>query len=124
MGKKKQPPSLAYAQVVSGKAALGTPVELETTLATFSDITTKAQELKELVGSLRVERQQQIPLTEFGRAVAETRNNNDLTQETLAALADISIGTLQRIENGSSSPSLEKMVRLGNALGIKLWLTI
>jgi putative transcriptional regulator len=52
----------------------------------------------------------------FASNLFEFRNSMELSQEKLARLAGIDRKTVNRIENGHFSPSLETMTRLANAL--------
>lgn len=52
----------------------------------------------------------------FGRNVARIRAELGLTQERLCEQADIDRSYLQRIENGTSNPTIEVAARLKNAL--------
>ena len=52
----------------------------------------------------------------FGRNVARLRGKAELTQEQLAEKADIDRSQVQRIENGTSSPTLETVIRLKHSL--------
>jgi transcriptional regulator with XRE-family HTH domain len=52
----------------------------------------------------------------FARNVARLRGEAALTQEQLAEKADIDRSQVQRIENGTSSPTLETLTRLKRSL--------
>ena len=52
----------------------------------------------------------------FGRNVARLRARAALTQEQLAEKADIDRSQVQRIENGTSSPTVETATRLKRSL--------
>jgi DNA-binding XRE family transcriptional regulator len=52
----------------------------------------------------------------FGRNVARMRARAALTQEQLAEKADIDRSQVQRIENGTSSPTVETATRLKRSL--------
>jgi transcriptional regulator with XRE-family HTH domain len=52
----------------------------------------------------------------FARNVARLRAEAALTQEQLAEKADIDRSQVQRIENGTSSPTLETVTRLKRSL--------
>ena len=52
----------------------------------------------------------------FGQNICELRTRLDLTQEQLCEAADIDRSYLQRIEKGTSSPSLDVIVKLRHAL--------
>ena len=57
------------------------------------------------------------PRKVFGQNVSSLRTNLRLTQEQLCERAEIDRSYLQRIENGSSSPTVEVAARLKKALG-------
>ena len=59
----------------------------------------------------------------FGQNVSRLRVEAGLTQEELCEKAEIDRSYLQRIENGSSSPTVEVAVRIKRALGT-LWETL
>lgn len=50
----------------------------------------------------------------------EIRSEMGLSLSQLAKLSGISKSTLQRIEMGETSPTLDKMEKIANALGIKI----
>ncbi len=52
----------------------------------------------------------------FGRNVARIRAELGITQEGLCELAEIDRSYLQRIENGTSNPTVEVIARLKKAL--------
>ena len=52
----------------------------------------------------------------FGRNVARIRTELGITQERLCEQADIDRSYLQRIENGTSNPTIEVAARLKTAL--------
>jgi transcriptional regulator with XRE-family HTH domain len=52
----------------------------------------------------------------FGRNLARIRGRAALTQEQLAEKADIDRSQVQRIENGTSSPTVETATRLKRSL--------
>ena len=53
---------------------------------------------------------------QFGQNIQRLRMGLNMTQEKLFELADIDRSYLQRIEKGSSSPTIEVAVRLQKAL--------
>jgi transcriptional regulator with XRE-family HTH domain len=55
--------------------------------------------------------------TELGRKLAEIRNSRGLTQEDLAENTNISVRTIQRIENGEVKPRAYTLKILSAALG-------
>lgn len=54
----------------------------------------------------------------FAELVYEWRQDEHLTQEELAQMCGIDRKTINRIENGHFSPSLDTMVRLSHAFHI------
>ena len=55
-------------------------------------------------------------LQEFGPHVRRLRLSRSLTQEQLAERAGLSADTIRRVENGSLSPSLGTLTKLGTGL--------
>ena len=56
----------------------------------------------------------------IGRQVRSFRKQQEITVAELAALTDLSIGMLSKIENGNTSPSLTTLQTLANALSVPL----
>lgn len=54
----------------------------------------------------------------FGRAIKNLRTSKAMTQQDLAARADISVDYLSKIERGLSSPAFEKIELLADGLGV------
>lgn len=52
----------------------------------------------------------------FGVHLRRLREERNLSQQELADLADVNKKTLQRIENGKTSPTYDFMVSLANGL--------
>ena len=52
--------------------------------------------------------------------VAELRHERGMTQETLAARADINRVTLARLERAEHPPNLDTLERLARALGVTI----
>ena len=61
-----------------------------------------------------------IDYESIGRRVREKRRERHLTQETVAELAGISSSFVGHIERGEKIPSLQTMVRIGEALNVSL----
>ena len=57
--------------------------------------------------------------TELGRVVRRLRDEQSLTLADVASRADISPAMLSRLETGQTSPSLETLVSLAAALGVR-----
>ena len=56
----------------------------------------------------------------FGKILRQKRREKNLTQEELADLAGIHRTYVAGIEGGYRNPSLKNIIKLGNALGIKI----
>lgn len=56
----------------------------------------------------------------IGKQIKKKRLDQGMTQEVLAEKVNISIPHISRIENGSSSPSLQTLVDICNALNITI----
>ncbi len=56
------------------------------------------------------------PGQKFGQTVNRLRTHRQLTQEQLCEAAEIDRSYLQRIESGSSSPTIDVALRLKKAL--------
>ncbi|GHG02522.1 helix-turn-helix domain-containing protein [Streptomyces filamentosus] len=54
----------------------------------------------------------------LGRKVRDARLYADLTQEQLAALAQIDRSTIQRIEGGQNDAKISHLLRVAAALGV------
>lgn len=52
--------------------------------------------------------------------IFETRANKRITLEKLAEISGISKSTIQRIETGAVSPTLDHLDKLAKALGVKV----
>jgi transcriptional regulator with XRE-family HTH domain len=55
----------------------------------------------------------------FGQSVAKHRQDKGLTQEALAAKADLDRTYLSDIERGVRNPGIKNVIRVAKALGIK-----
>ena len=58
--------------------------------------------------------------SKFGNRLRQLRRQADLTQEQLAANADISVDFLSLVERGINAPSFENIDKLANALGVQV----
>lgn len=56
----------------------------------------------------------------FGQIITEARELKDLTIEVVSEKAGIEPNTLSRIENGKFNPGLDILLRIGDALDLKL----
>lgn len=54
------------------------------------------------------------------RAIAEGRNEREMTQKQLADATGISQADISRLENGTANPSLRTLKRLASGLGMTL----
>jgi len=61
-----------------------------------------------------------IDYLSIGKRIRVNRHNVGMTQETLAEKVNVSPPYISRIENGSSSPSLQTLVDICNALNITI----
>ena len=57
----------------------------------------------------------------FGRRIQEIRKQKKLSQEQVAEKAGISSNYLSRIECGKENPTLDMLIKLGNALKVEMW---
>ena len=55
-----------------------------------------------------------------GLLIKVERTKRELTQEVLAEMSDLSTKALGAIERGQSSPTLETLEKIANALGMEL----
>lgn len=53
---------------------------------------------------------------QFGQRLRTIRNNNDVSQETLAQLCDCSVETISHIERGIHGPRFDMLEKLSKAL--------
>jgi transcriptional regulator with XRE-family HTH domain len=56
----------------------------------------------------------------YGRALRQLRSERRLSQEALAHLADLDRTYVSGIERGERNPSLENVLRLADALGVRV----
>lgn len=56
---------------------------------------------------------------QFGERLETARKAADLGQAALAEAAGVGLGTVARLESGKASPSLETVVDLAKALGMR-----
>lgn len=55
-----------------------------------------------------------------GARIRELRKSKRLSQIVLADLAGIHYNTLRRLENGSSNPSVDALVKIAETLGVTI----
>ena len=56
----------------------------------------------------------------FGRELRETRQSLDITLQELARRSGVDTGLISKIENGKVNPTLQNLLKLGNAMGVDL----
>lgn len=56
----------------------------------------------------------------FGARLRQLRRQADLTQEQLAAAAELSVDFLSLVERGINAPSFENIEKLAKALGVPI----
>jgi transcriptional regulator with XRE-family HTH domain len=56
----------------------------------------------------------------LGRAIRDFRVNRDISQEELAHLSDLGRKTIYQLEGGLTNPRYESLLRVAEALGIRL----
>ena len=57
---------------------------------------------------------------EIGEIIKDRRKSLNITQSTLAALADVGLNTLVAIERGNGNPKLLTLLALLDTLGLKI----
>lgn len=57
---------------------------------------------------------------EIGEVIKDRRKSLNITQSTLAALADVGLNTLVAIERGNGNPKLLTLLALLDTLGLKI----
>jgi transcriptional regulator with XRE-family HTH domain len=67
-----------------------------------------------------VENELGLELQKFGAKIREIRKSKNITQQQLAALCDVDIRTIQRIEKGGFNPSLKILRQLALAFDLSL----
>jgi transcriptional regulator with XRE-family HTH domain len=55
-----------------------------------------------------------------GSRISEVRRRKEVPQEQLAARLDVSTQWLSRLENGHENATIETLVRVANALGVRV----
>jgi transcriptional regulator with XRE-family HTH domain len=56
----------------------------------------------------------------LGEAIRAKRKKFDLSQEKLAEKADLSTVFISRVERGKESPSVDSLLKIAKALGVKV----
>lgn len=87
---------------------------LEEIRANYVDALTQAS-LADIASNL-------VPVGEMGDLIRGERKKQGLTQRELCNLSEITLATLSKLENGSSSIRLETLEKTLAALGMKLWI--
>lgn len=57
----------------------------------------------------------------IGLRIKELRKTKRLSQEKLAEKAETSPNYLSRMERGTENPTLDMLIKLGNALEVEIW---
>lgn len=57
----------------------------------------------------------------LGERIHHLRRKNGQTQEALASEAEITRQHLQRLENGTTNPTVGTLFRVAGVLGVPLW---
>jgi transcriptional regulator with XRE-family HTH domain len=60
----------------------------------------------------------------LGKTIKERRNTLGITQKHLAELAEVSVNSIIKIENGQMNPSIEIIDRIAEILGMELTLQV
>lgn len=60
----------------------------------------------------------------IGNDIKERRKTLRVTQPQLAALAEISVNTLYKIERGQANPTLDTLTKIANTLGLEVCLQV
>ncbi len=60
----------------------------------------------------------------IGNDIKERRKALKVTQPQLAALAEISVNTLYKIERGQANPTLDTLTKIANTLGLEVCLQV
>lgn len=79
----------------------------------------------EVLGSELVRPEPTVPLSpisDLAKKVLKARNRDGLTQDALAELADVSVVVVGKIERDREGITLTTLMKVCNALGIKVWL--
>jgi transcriptional regulator with XRE-family HTH domain len=63
-------------------------------------------------------------LVSLGKLVKTLRKEAGLTQESLAARADIDNSLISRIERGERNPTWATLSRLSQGLGVPMWVLV
>ena len=86
------------------------------------DISSNAKKLAEMTDSLQnsLARFRPQPLEDFSVTIKDKRKELNMTGELVADLSGLSLTAYQRIEQGKTSPRLETVLAVCEALGLKL----
>lgn len=60
----------------------------------------------------------------IGKEIRERRKELGITQPELAELAGVNVNTVVRLERGVTNPTLDVLVRIGEALGMEVTMQI
>lgn len=61
---------------------------------------------------------------QLGNNIKERRNTLGITQKHLAELAEVSVNSIVKIENGQMNPSIKMVERIAEILGMELILQV
>ena len=56
----------------------------------------------------------------MGKAIRDQRKKKKFSQETLAEKANLSTVFISRVERGKESPSVDSLVKIARALGVRV----
>lgn len=73
-------------------------------------------------GSLAEASRDFTPLSEAGGRIREERRRQNLTLQDVAELAGLGYTTVHKIEKGAPGVRMENLMRMTEALGLKLWI--
>jgi DNA-binding XRE family transcriptional regulator len=85
------------------------------------------QQIKKTLNALEVFQrtiatEKHIPISQLGEVLREERKKQKVTRDMLSRLSGVSIGTINAIETGKTTPSLVNIQKVLQALGKNLWI--
>jgi len=57
---------------------------------------------------------------QVGEQIRHVREHHDLTQQTVCERSGLDVATYSRIEQGHSSPKLDTLIRIADAIGVEV----
>lgn len=60
----------------------------------------------------------------IGKEIRDRRKELKITQPELAELAGVNVNTVVRLERGATNPTLDVLVRIGEALGMEVTMQV